>query len=169
MRVDYKFIRFIFFIILIYLSGCITSHKRLNFKVDDIKQSVEVKQTFSFIELYHLFKCLELVKLIDPTQTYINYEHIPVYWMSSKKFAGLTVWNKDDELLGIFLDEDLKIKDYNDNFQYLNLGAIYSHELSHALHGTKDPYTSTITERKIYSIVATNNNVIKLIINWKPF
>ena len=140
----------------------------LKFNYYNNKENVPIKEKLSDIELYSLFKSLELVKLIDPSQSYSNYEKIPVYWMESKKFAGLTVWNSNDKLICIFLDKSLKIKNYNDNFQYLNLGAIYSHELSHALNYTKDPHTSSITEQKIYSIINTNTNAVNLILHWKP-
>jgi len=166
---NYKFKLIFIFIGFLLCLGCISSEKRLVFDSDKGKESVVVKNKLSIIELYHLYKSLELIKLIDPTQSYVGYERIPVYWMSSKKFSGLTVWNDQFELLGIFLDEDLKIKNYNDKFAYLDLGAIYSHELSHALHNTKDPYTSTITEQRTYSLIATNTNAVKLIIDWKPF
>jgi len=139
----------------------------LKFNYNNHKENVPIKEKLSDIELYSLFKSLELVKLIDPSQSYSNYEKIPVYWMESKKFAGLTVWNSNDKLIGIFLDKSLKIKNYNDNFQYLNLGAIYSHELSHALNYTKDPDTELITDLKIWNILKTNQCKLNQIKNWK--
>lgn len=110
---------------------------------------------------------LVLVREIDPTQHYELFEHIEVHWMKSSKFAGITVYKNDGDII-IILDESLKIKNENNPWEFLRLGVIYSHELSHALNGTKDPHTEEITDAKIWRLIRDNKELTKRVSEWKP-
>ena len=111
--------------------------------------------------------CLRLVRTIDSTQHYEGFENVDVHWMRSKKYAGITVYKADGSVI-ILLDEGLKIKDVNNPWDYVKLGAIYSHELSHALNGTKDPHTESITDVKLWNIIRSDDKLLNRISRWKP-
>ena len=104
---------------------------------------------------------------IDPTQHYEGVENVEVHWMQSKKFSGITVYRNDGGVI-IILDESLKIKNEKNPWDYVKLGVVYSHELSHALNGTKDPHTEQITDAKIWSLLRTNGVLVKVVTNWVP-
>jgi hypothetical protein len=87
--------------------------------------------------------------------------------MDSKKFVGITVYRSDGGVI-IILDKSLKIKDENNPWDYVRLGAIYSHELSHALHGTKDPHTEEITDMRIWTKIREESELTKRISKWVP-
>jgi hypothetical protein len=112
-------------------------------------------------------KSLRLIKEIDTTQHYEGFENIDVHWMNSKKFVGLTVYRNDGSVI-IILDESLRIKNDKNPWDYLKFGVIYSHELSHALHGTKDPHTEQITDVKIWKMVREDFELTKRISKWVP-
>lgn len=116
------------------------------------------------IELAH--RSLQLIKEIDPTQHYEGFENIEVHWMKSKKFVGITVYRSDGSVI-VILDESLKIKNSKNPWEYVKFGAIYSHELSHAINGTKDPHTEQITDAKIW-ILLRNDELTKRVSEWKP-
>lgn len=118
-------------------------------------------------ELEFARRGLTLVKEIDPSQHYERFEHIEVHWMKSSKFAGITVYKKDGDVI-IILDESLKIKNETNPWEFLRLGVIYSHELSHAVDGTKDPHTEEITDAKIWKLLRYNEGLTKKVSNWKP-
>jgi hypothetical protein len=119
-------------------------------------------------ELDRAKRALQLIKEIDPTQSYSDLESIEVHWMRSKKYAGITVYKYDGKIT-IILDESLKIRNKNNPWEYARLGAIYSHELSHALHGTKDPHTEEITDAKFWSMIKDNKELTQKISDWKPY
>jgi hypothetical protein len=112
-------------------------------------------------------RSLQIIKEIDPSQRYENVENIEVHWMDSKKFAGITVYKSDGGVI-IILDKSLRIKDENNPWDYVRLGAIYSHELSHALHGTKDPHTEQITDVRIWAMIRENSELTKRISKLVP-
>jgi hypothetical protein len=112
-------------------------------------------------------RSLLLVKEIDPTQHYEGFENIEVHWMNSSKFFVITVYKNDNNSI-ILLDQSLRIRNEKNPWEYLRLGVIYSHELSHALHGTKDPYTEQITDVKIWKLTQTDVELTRWISNWKP-
>ena len=112
-------------------------------------------------------KSLRLVNEIDSTQHYEGFENIEVHWMNSSKFVGMTVYRNDNGVI-ILLDQSLRIKNKNNPWDYLKLGVTYSHELSHALHGTKDPHTEQITDAKIWKLIQSDNTLTKRISKWIP-
>lgn len=112
-------------------------------------------------------RSLSIVKEIDPDQHYELFEHIEVHWMKSSKFVGITVYKNDGDVI-IILDESLKIKNEKNPWEYLRFGVIYSHELSHALHGTKDPHTEEITDVRIWKLLRDSDELTKRVSNWKP-
>jgi hypothetical protein len=112
-------------------------------------------------------RSLVIIKEIDPIQRYELFEHIDVHWMKSSKFAGITVYKSDGDVI-IILNESLRIKNDKDPWEYLRLGVIYSHELSHALHGTKDPHTEEITDSRIWKLLRDNGELTKKVSEWKP-
>jgi len=112
-------------------------------------------------------RSLQLIMEIDPTQHYEGVENVEVHWMQSKKFSGITVYRNDGGVI-IILDESLKIKNEKNPWDYVKLGVVYSHELSHALNGTKDPHTEQITDAKIWSLLRTNGVLVKVVTNWVP-
>lgn len=118
-------------------------------------------------ELEMAKRSLVIIKEIDPTQKYELFEHIDVHWMKSSKFAGITVYKSDGDVI-IILNESLRIKNDKDPWEYLRLGVIYSHELSHALHGTKDPHTEEITDSRIWKLLRDNGELTKKVSEWKP-
>lgn len=112
-------------------------------------------------------RSLQIIKEIDPSQHYEFFENIDVHWMKSSKFVGITVHKNSGEII-IILDESLKIKNDKNPWEFLRFGVIYSHELSHALHGTKDPHTEEITDSKIWKLLRDNDELTKRVSNWKP-
>jgi hypothetical protein len=112
-------------------------------------------------------RSLQIIKEIDPSQRYDGIENVDVHWMDSKKFVGITVYRSDGGVI-IILDKSLKIKDENNPWDYVRLGAIYSHELSHALHGTKDPHTEEITDMRIWTKIREESELTKRISKWVP-
>ena len=135
-------------------------------KVDSKNEWIHSSAKFSEEDILLARKSLKLIKLVDPDQSYEGFENIDLYWMESKKFAGLTVYLESD-FPTILIDSSLKIHDQNNPFEYLKFGAIYSHELSHALNYTKDPDTELITDLKIWNILKTNQCKLNQIKNWK--
>lgn len=135
---------------------------------------IDLKQEFiitisplSTKELDLAKRSLTLVKEIDPSQHYELFENIDVHWMKSSKFVGITVYKNNGDVI-IILDESLKIKNENNPWEFLRLGVIYSHELSHALNGTKDPHTEEITDSKIWKLLRDNGELTKKVSEWKP-
>lgn len=110
---------------------------------------------------------LRLIREIDPNQHYDAIENVDVHWMDSKKFVGMTVYRSDGSVI-ILLDRSIKIKNESNPWEYVKLGAIYSHELSHALHGTKDPHTEEITDIKVWTLLRSDNELTKWVSDWKP-
>lgn len=116
------------------------------------------------LELQQCYRSLELVRHVDPQQVYSGFDNIDVYWMRSRKYGGLTVHQHDGTTI-ILLDESLMIKNPKNPWDFFKLGCTYAHELSHALHETKDPWTGTITDDRLMSIVKTN---LMIVHEWKP-
>ena len=128
---------------------------------------IDLKREFIFTtskltvkELDLAKRSLQLIKEIDPTQHYDGVENIELYWMRSTKFVGMTVYKNSGDVI-IILDESLKIENEKNSWDYVKFGAIYSHELSHAINGTKDPYTEMITDARIWSLLRTNRVLMK--------
>ena len=136
-------------------------------EVDVHNEFILTSSPLSIKELELAKRSLTLVREIDPVQHYELYEHIDVHWMKSSKFTGITVYKNNGEII-IILDESLKIKNENNPWEFLRLGVIYSHELSHAVNGTKDPHTEEITDAKIWRLVRDNKELTKKISDWKP-
>jgi hypothetical protein len=112
-------------------------------------------------------RSLQLIKEIDPSQHYDGVENIEVHWMRSTKFVGITVYRNSGGVI-VILDESLKIKNEKNPWEYVRFGAIYSHELSHAINGTKDPHTEQITDVRIWSLLRSNEDLTKMVSKWNP-
>ncbi|NBQ68407.1 MAG: hypothetical protein EBU46_06055 [Nitrosomonadaceae bacterium] len=125
---------------------------------------ISTTREFNEVEKQQAYRSLELVKLIDPQQTYDNVQAIDLYWMRSKKYAGLTVHQHDGTTM-ILLDESLRVKTPTNPWEFFKLGCIYSHELSHAINDTKDPITEQLTDGRLMMLVKTNVTIVH---NWKP-
>lgn len=136
-------------------------------EIDVHREFILTTSPLSIKELELAKRSLILVREIDPAQHYELYEHIEVHWMKSSKFTGITVYKNNGDII-IILDESLKIKNENNPWEFLRLGVIYSHELSHVLNGTKDPHTEEITDAKIWKLIRDNSELTKKVSEWKP-
>lgn len=140
---------------------------RIHFEGQDTVESISALKPLTANELHQLHRSLDLIALIDPTQQYGDFSHIPIRWMNTVKYSGLTLsFHNQDQM--ILLDASLKIKRPNNSWDYLKLGMTASHELSHALNNTTDPHTETITDGRILKLIKDNPELITTINNWQP-
>ena len=136
-------------------------------EIDSKREFIITKCPLSTEDIDLARQSLHLIGEIDPSQRYDGFENVDLHWMNSKKYVGMTVY-KSDGVNVILLDYSLKIKNKDNPWEYVKLGAIYSHELSHAINGTKDPYTETITDAKLWGMIRGDKILTESINNWKP-
>lgn len=112
-------------------------------------------------ELAVLQESLRLVGGMTPFH-YENPERIPVYWMRSEPFDGLTLRSTGEPVILVNVDHRRQLYTGEDLFR---LGSVYAHELSHSLHGTHDPDTGEITDRLLVRLRPSFDAYVR---DWKP-
>lgn len=164
----FRLLTLVWLLLLTLTVSCNTTRTiKIHFDSSDKVETINALKPLNPLELHQLKRALELIALIDPAQQYGDFDHIPIHWMNTSKYSGLTLSFHNHAQM-ILLDTSLKIKRANNSWDYLKLGMTASHELSHALNNTIDPYTETITDGRILKMLTDDPTLVTKVNSWQP-
>ncbi len=154
---------FIILLVSLVATNCATYLYKEHLDVQGIgDRYIKVTAAFTPEETQKAHRSLELITLLAPDIKYSGYEDIPLFWMHSREFSGMTIYSKNKGTY-ILIDDSHAMNDKP--WSYFRFGCIYAHELSHALDDTHDPQTSLLIENSLIKIAYDNPDVIS---KWKP-
>ena len=154
---------FIILLVSLIVTNCTTYLYKEHLSVQGVgDRYVKVISAFTREETQKAYRSLALINMLAPDIKYSGYEDIPLFWMRSREFSGMTIYSKKKGTY-ILIDDSIAITDKP--WSYFKFGCIYAHELSHALDDTHDPQTSLLIENRLLKIAYKDPDLVS---KWKP-
>ena len=113
--------------------------------------TIKILGALSTAERQQIGLTLNMAADLVPSLQFNGWESTPMYWMVSDKYDGICHY-RDGQPWQVFISVRERRSSY-DNLQRFWLATIITHELSHFLHHTDDPFTSTITDQLLVKIL----------------
>lgn len=113
--------------------------------------TIKILGPLSTAERQQIGLTLEMAASLVPSLQFNGWESVPMYWMDSTKYDGICHY-RDGQPWQIFISVRDRRATYS-NLQRFWLATIITHELSHFLHHTDDPFTSTITDQLLVDVL----------------
>lgn len=154
---------FIILLVSLIVTNCTTYMYKEHLDVQGLgNRYIKVTAAFTPEETTKAYRSLALINMLAPDIKYTGYEDIPLFWMHSMEFSGMTIYSKTRGTY-ILIDDSHVMNDKP--WSYFKFGCIYAHELSHALDDTHDPQTSLLIENRLLKIAYKDPDLVS---KWKP-
>lgn len=146
-------------------TNCVSTSHNQKIMVDRLgARTLKITRDFTPEETKIAYTSLSLISLIVPDISYVNYENIPLKWMKSNEFSGMSIIY-DNAGTYIAIDESLRVIPGDSNWKYFYFGCTYAHELSHVLNHTDDPNTGKIINNRLLKAAFDHPELVS---SWNP-
>jgi hypothetical protein len=125
--------------------------------------TIKILGPLSAEERHQIGITLEMAASLVPSLKFDGWESVPMYWMDADIYDGICHY-KDGHPWQIFITVRDRRSSYT-NLQRFWLASIITHELSHFLHRTDDPFTATVTDHLLLKVLEQQP---LRIIKWTP-